>query len=304
MSHIKNQYWVRKIAKILKLYIDNLSATIASCCRIVLMSSFSTAIKTKEILEFKQFSRCCILGNGPTLINAIRDSEVILEECDIFCVNMFCMYEGFATIKPAFYFLVDPDYFHPHNEFIENEVTNLIFKLNNEVTWKMYLMVPNTAWKSNFITELRNPNIEIRYLNITAVDGFEGFRHFIYKYRMGMPRCQTVINCALTTAINMQYEVAYLYGADHSWTRDLRVDDNNVVCYGDRHFYEKGLKVHRYAQEFNMYTMLTAFANMFKSHYLIEDYARYKCVKILNCTKGSFVDAYNRFYDFSETKNS
>ena len=78
MSHIKNQYWVRKIAKILKSYIDNISATIASCCRIVLMSSFSTAIKTKEILEFKQFSRCCILGNGPTLINAIRDSEVIL----------------------------------------------------------------------------------------------------------------------------------------------------------------------------------------------------------------------------------
>lgn len=301
MSHIKNQYWLRKIVNRLGLYIDNISGTFTSCCRIVLMSSFSKAIKTKEMSEFKQSSKCCILGNGPSLVNAFRDSEVMLKECDVFCMNMFCMYEGFTTIKPTFYFLIDPDYFNPYNEFLEKELNNLIYKLNNDVTWKMYLMVPNTAPKGKLFSELRNPNIEIRYLNITAVDGFKGFRHLIYKYRMGMPKCQTVINCALTTAINMQYEVAYLYGADHSWTADLRVDDENVVCYGDRHFYEKGLKVHRYKQEFNMYTMLTAFANMFKSHYLIEVYAQHKGVKIFNCTKGSFVDAYDRFYDFSKT---
>lgn len=301
MSHIKNQYWLKKIVNRLGLYIDNISGTFTSCCRIVLMSSFSKAIKTKEMSEFKQSNKCCILGNGPSLVNAFRDGEVMLKECDVFCMNMFCMYEGFTTIKPTFYFLIDPDYFSPYNEFLENELNNLIYKLNNDVTWKMYLMVPNTAPKGKLFSELKNPNIEIRYLNITAVDGFKGFRHLIYKYRMGMPKCQTVINCALTTAINMQYEVAYLYGADHSWTADLRVDDENVVCYGDRHFYEKGLKVHRYKQEFNMYTMLSAFANMFKSHYLIDVYAQHKGVKIFNCTKGSFVDAYDRFYDFPKT---
>ncbi len=301
MSHLKNQYFIRKFVNIIDIYTANISSTFTSCLKIVFMSSLPIAIKTKQLSRFKQSSKCCILGNGPSLENSFKNGEVILEDCDVFCMNMFCMYEGFTTIKPTFYFLVDPDYFQPHNKSAEKELNNLIYKLNNDVTWKMYLMIPYTAAKGNLFAELKNPNIEIRYLNITAVDGFKGFRHFIYKYRLGMPKCQTVMNCALTTAINMQYEVAYLYGADHSWISDLRVDDENVVCYGERHVYEKGLKVHRYAQEFNMYTMLTAFANMFKSHYLIEVYARHKGVKIFNCTRGSFVDAYDRFYDFSKT---
>ena len=118
------------------------------------------------------------------------------------------------------------------------------------------------------------------------------FVHWAYRHLLGMPRCQTVVNFALCAAINMGYENIYLYGADHTWTRDLFVDDDNVVCYGDRHVYNKNLTVIK--KEGNFAQLLDAFSKMFKSHYLIEDYSKSVDVKIWNCAGDTFLDAYER----------
>ena len=107
-----------------------------------------------------------------------------------------------------------------------------------------------------------------------------------------MPRCQTVTNFALTAAVNMGYKIVYLYGADHSWTQDLRVDDENVVCYGDRHVYNTGLTIIK--KENTIGHLLHQFAKMFDTHWIIKEYAEAQGCEILNCTKDSFVDAYKR----------
>ena len=111
-----------------------------------------------------------------------------------------------------------------------------------------------------------------------------------------MPRCQTVVNFAIGFAINMGYENVYLYGADHTWTRDLFVDDNNVVCYGDRHVYNKNLTVVKKRDTFAH--LLSQFAMMFEAHYQLEDFSKTQGVKIWNCSSDSFLDAYERMKQY------
>ena len=90
----------------------------------------------------------------------------------------------------------------------------------------------------------------------------------------------------------MGYKNIYLYGADHTWTRDLFVDDDNVVCYGDKHVYNKNLTVIKKKEKFA--ELLNQFSLMFKSHYLLEKYSNEEGVKIWNCGSDSFLDAYER----------
>ena len=115
----------------------------------------------------------------------------------------------------------------------------------------------------------------------------------MYNHAFAMPRCQTVTNFALLAAVLMKYKKVYLYGADHSWTKDLRVDDDNVVCYGDRHIYNTDLTVIKL--DYSIGALLHNYANMFDSHVSINNYAISRNVRIINCTKESFVDAYERF---------
>ena len=90
----------------------------------------------------------------------------------------------------------------------------------------------------------------------------------------------------------MRYENIYLYGADHTWTRDLFVNEDNVVCYGDRHVYKKDLTIIK--KDGSFANLLDAFSNMFKSHYKIEEYSKIENVKIWNCSSDTFLDAYER----------
>ena len=39
----------------------------------------------------------------------------------------------------------------------------------------------------------------------------------------------------------MGFKTLNIYGADHSWSEDLRVDNNNRVCKISRHFYDEVL---------------------------------------------------------------
>ena len=282
---------LNNVAKGLGLFYSNFVASISSLLRMLILSSLNVAVKSKKYKSIAISKDCTILANGPSLKEALENNEIRLAGNDVFVVNMFVNSPEFWTIKPRFYFLVDGAFFAPSEDRHFNLISELAEALN-KVSWDMYLCISSGCVNGGLIKELHNDRIKVIRWNTTTFEGFKGFCHFMYRHYMAMPRCQTVTNMALSAAINMGYDNVYLYGADHSWTRDLRVDDDNVVCYGDRHVYAPDVQVIK--KDGTIGRLLHAFANMFDAHWIINDYAKSMGVKIWNCTKGSVIDAYKR----------
>lgn len=273
-------------------FLGDIGQTVVSLLRLLVLSRAGVARQSRKYVSLKGSKDCCVLGNGPSLKDDFEAGRVGTEGNDVFCVNMFCISPLFKEIKPRFYFLVDGTYFAPANERGRQLVADLTAALNS-VDWDMFLVVYSSAVSGGaLLSNLNNSHIKVLRMNSTEVNGFRAFRHWAYRRGLGMPRCQTVINFALGAAVNMRYENVYLYGADHTWTRDLFVDDDNVVCYGDRHVYKKDLTVIK--KEGNFAHLLDAFSNMFKSHYLMEEYSKSMGVKIWNCASDTYLDAYER----------
>lgn len=275
---------MRKILRTLKVWMKVLGETLVSFLRVIFYASLSTSRRIKRIKKLSNVldRRCVILGNGPSLKEAITNNE--LDDGDFFAVNMFVKSEDFWSLKPIAYFLIDP-------YLSTNEISELSAAFS-KVHWSMMLVVPQMMKEEIYKKLLDNPNINLVRVNSNEFIGFKSIRHWFYMHNLAMVPCQTVVNAALMFAISMGYKHISLYGADHTWTRDLIVNDNNEVCYGDRHVYKT--KVEYIKMNHNMGAQLEYFSQMFKSHYLIREYANRMNVKILNKTKGSFIDAYER----------
>lgn len=273
-------------------WVHQLYDSVVSCIYIVVFSRFCACRDSKRMQqELTGRKECVVLGNGPSLNTVLKEGG-IERGVDKYVVNMFATSEFFKDLRPNFYCLIDPDFFRNRdNERINKMWSDLMSSLHS-VDWEMTLLLPPYVKKKNVLREIDNANIRICNVNLSPVEGFKWFRHFVYRHFLGMPRAQTVLNMAIMSAINRGYETVYLYGGDHSWTRDLVVDDDNVVCYGDRHVYKPALEYIKL--DYDIATLLTYYAKMFHSHVLINDYAKSIGCTIINCTKGSFIDAYKR----------
>lgn len=286
--------YIKAISKSIGRFINNSNLSVTSILRMLVLSKIDVVFKSNNYPKLKSGKNCTVLANGPSLKKALENKEVILDGNDVFVVNMFVQSQEFWTIKPHFYFLTDGAFFAPQNERHLNFVSilNEGFK---KVDWDMYLCIPSGCINGGVLKSLDNHHVKVLKWNTATFEGFRCLCHFVFKHNMAMPRCQTVANMALMSAINMKYENVYLYGADHGWTKDLRVDDDNVVCYGDRHVYATKLNVIKL--QYNIADLLRQYANMFETHMIIEHYARSRKCKIWNCTVGSYVDAYERKYN-------
>lgn len=273
-------------------YFRKIGDSTISVLRAIFLTSIRVANVSGHYSDFRCKDRCCILANGPSLKTVLSEGQSF-DDSDIFCVNDFFRSEYFWTLKPKFYFICDGAYFNPSCD-LDHIIVDDFIRAFSQVDWEIKLCIPSRCVHGGVISGLNNKKVTILRWNYSAFYGFTSLAHFVYKHRLGMPQCQTVANFALVIAINMGYKFVYLYGADHSWTKDLRVDDNNVVCYGDRHVYNTELQ--EIKMDMTLATLLRAYAAMFESHMAIEEYAREMGCKIYNCTKGSFVDAYERLY--------
>lgn len=266
--------------------------SVISCLYIVVFSRCGACRDARKLRKGLQGEEnCVVLGNGPSLNKVLKEGGVE-RTLDIYAVNMFASSVYFWELKPAYYCIIDPAFFRNKNSERIKKMWDELVTAFHKVDWKMTILVPPYAKKKDIEREIDNVNIQICHVNLSPVEGFKWFRHFAYRHYLGMPRAQTVLNMAIISAINRGYKKIYLYGADHSWTRDLLVNDDNVVCYGDRHVYKPALE---YIElNYDISTLLMYYARMFHSHILINDYANSVGCSVINCTEGSFIDAYKR----------
>ena len=174
--------------------------------------------------------------------------------------------------------------------------------LAEKVDWEMYLHVIYRFHKSPYLEIVKkNPHIKVVYYHTNRYNGILKTRNWFLKNGLGNGEYSTVVLNSIYSAITEGYKNIELYGLDHTFFTGLTVNDDNVPCYSAQHFYDNEVEVKPMVRHysgrveyFDMASFLFEKYDIFKGHKVMAEYANYMGARILNCTKGSLVDAYPR----------
>lgn len=233
-----------------------------------------------------------IMGNGPSLNEAIENSFDKLTTIPTLAVNFAANAPQFTQLRPRYYVLADPHF------FVATDDVNVKKLMNNisSIDWTMILFVPFEAKKRGFA--IGNENVKVEYFNFLAVEGFEWLENWAYASGRGMPRPRNVLIPSIMIAMKLGYGNIYVTGADHSWTKTLSVNERNEVVSIQPHFYkedeqeQKRIKVDYL--KYPLHQIIYSFYVAFKAYHKIQRYALHRGVKVYNSTPESFIDAFPR----------
>lgn len=234
-----------------------------------------------------------IMGNGPSLRDAIDKHGDVLERCDLLSVNFAPLAPDFKKLRPEIHVMADGVFF---DETMPGNVGALWEALKN-VEWDMTLYVPVERKRSSLLAGLPR-NVTVKYFNLTPVEGWKTVRDYFYRKGLGMPRPRNVLIPSIMIGIREGYKTIGLVGADHSWSKTLWVTDENRVVSVQPHFYKDNEKERERAESLykniRLHQIYDSFAVAFRSYFAIYEYAQKEGVQIWNCTPGSFIDAFPR----------
>lgn len=260
---------------------------------ISLLSFFRIVLRSRKVTSFSQTvynEELVVLGNGPSLRLLLSEQSDFLKNKDLMMVNFSALSDEFSQFRPKYYLLMDPAFFE------DKAIRHRLFvPMVENTSWEMHLFVPVSARKHKQWQEMvsKSSFIRIHWFNATPVKGIEHFCHYCYRKGLGMPRPRNVLVACLMVALQLPYETIYLGGADHSWMKEIWVDDNNVVNEDRAHFYDKK-STERVVSSHKLHELLESMAIAFRSYHDIESYSRKLGKKIVNITFGSYIDAFDR----------
>ena len=242
-----------------------------------------------------------ILGNGPSLAEdlprliARREHETK----DVMAVNYFASDDRFEIIRPAYYVLSDPMFFR--DSVYRDRVAELYRTLNEKVTWPMNLYVQfYNPEHFDYRAALPNPNIRIVPFHTQVYSGFRSVEFWLFRRGLGSANFGTVVQVCEYIALLLGYKTLELYGVDHTLLDGLCVDDENRLCRADAHYYDtapaapKPMFQNVPHRPYTMATYLAEVAELFRGHEVLRDYAASLGARIINRTKGSMIDAYEK----------
>ena len=251
----------------------------------------------------------CILCNGPSLKQALGDFDKGKEcfDSNSFMVNMGALdEEHFFKIKPKHYCFSDPMFFRDY-EPKKDAIKKLYEILDKKVDWEMniYTCFADNSGNKRIIeyANIKNPKIHFVPINKVYCQSLvPQLRHKLYDTGYFMPVEGSIASTAIYVALLEGYKTIYLYGVDHNQFLDLAVNDKNQLCSIDRHFYDKGEPVLKPfldtsrtdGKTFRVHDFFRFLYEMFTSHYYLSQFAKYKNARVINCTKGSMIDSYER----------
>jgi len=156
----------------------------------------------------------------------------------------------------------------------------------------MNLFVPNDGYQCILDLLSSNSKITLISYNRTPVSGFKSISYFLYKRNLGMPRPSNVLNAAIFVALNMGYKKVYLYGADHSWLKDLFIDEQNNLCCYQNHFYDDNVEILKMPKG-SLSDGLMGIVGAFDSYKKLNEYAKQLDSRVINKTNGSYIDIFD-----------
>lgn len=265
--------------------------SIASFGKVLLLSRRpSKAGKVKS-------ERLIIMGNGPSLRDTIANHGDILKNSETLAVNFAANTPDYFELRPRLYVLADNGFFtvdatgkpaHPNIPALWENISR--------TDWDMTLYIPCKKKIPEIVKS--NPHITIKRYNLTPGEGLRGPSHWLYKKGLAMPRPRNVLIASIMVALREGYRDIAIVGADHTWSRELWVDDKNRVISVQKHFYEENSKeferVVKQYEAYHLHDILNSLTIAFRSYHHIAKYCDEIGAKITNCTPGSFIDAFPR----------
>jgi hypothetical protein len=232
-----------------------------------------------------------ILGNGPSLLTSL--DSIDFNNKDIFAVNNFASSSVYKKIRPQYYVIAD-NYFWTHDPN-----STVLKDIRDKTDWNMSFFVPAGVYKKAFFQNYLKNNQYIKVIpyNKTYIEGFGKFQKFYLTKNWGAPIIANVLVASIYLAINNGANNIKVYGADHSWTESIRVNEFNQVCIADTHFNSNTTYSPWEKSDGTLFTMaeiLEAFSRMFRGYEIIRKYADYLNVHISNMTPGSYIDSFER----------
>ena len=265
----------------------NLTDSLASLLKVTLMSRLPSG--TGE----NGGKTLIVMGNGPSLRDAIDNHHDILDKYDLLSVNFAPNTPDFFELRPEIHLLADKVF------FTEEQGGNVsaMWQALHRVDWNMVLYIPVKMKRLEIVRSLPQ-NITVKYFNLTPASGWKWLRNLLYRAGLAMPRPRNVLVPSLMTAIREGYSRIVLVGADHSWSKTLWVTDNNRVVSVQPHFYQDNKKeqerVESLYKNIRLHEIYESFAIAFRSYFAVKEFADTRGVEILNATPGSFIDAFPR----------
>lgn len=238
-----------------------------------------------------------ILGNGPSL----QEVDLNILDGDLMAVNNFALTEKFEVSKPKYYILNAPEYWiaDVDSEYIELR-QKLTKAIDSKTLWPMSIYLPFGAKNSDFCEGLQKiKNIEVIFYNTTPVEGYSWLTFRIFDAKLGMPRPHNILIPAIMTSLWMGYKKIFIYGADHSWLSEIFVGENNNVYLTQKHFYDTQTAKPDVMKKLGknqrrLHEVLEKFYLTFKGYHEIRSYAISRNCQIINYTRNSFIDAFDK----------
>lgn len=264
--------------------------------------------KYKQTYINQYSGRCCVLANGPSLKDAFHkfDMGELEITSDSIVMNLAALEKHFWIIKPKHMCFADIMFCMDY-DLKKEQIKRQFQLLNEKVDWDMNLYLcyddPKHVELFKSYSILKNPHLHLIPMNRIPCNNWPR-KYWLKALSSGiaMPRVGTVSNVALNVALLCGYKQIELYGVDQNWFLHFGVNDDNLLCTIEEHFYDKeGERVYRpflspYKNGGNKFVsecMETLFVQA-RSHEIHAWWAKQIGATIINMTPGSIIDAFDR----------
>ncbi len=277
-------------------FITELFQTLFSLVKIILLSKFFVSLKKYGSTD----EEAVILANGPCLTKDLELNSDFISVRKKFCVNFFAVAKEYEELKPEYYILAAPEFWlSKTSDYFKQKKVELIKSLVEKTKWNLILLIPFQAKNSNFHKNVElNKNIKFVFYNNTPVEGLSIFNRIFFKLNLGMPRPHNVLNPSIFLALNLGFKKIFIFGADHSWHEEIKVDQGNKVSVNHQHFYDTGtVQMPMYKLEGEQYFIHDIFRKLhfaFKGYFVLKYYADHLNAKIINASSKSYIDAFEK----------
>ncbi|MBN2165265.1 MAG: hypothetical protein JW717_03210 [Marinilabiliaceae bacterium] len=278
-------------------FFKNLVLSVGTILKVIILSKFKKSINNIKPIN----NKVIILANGPS-VNTFDYNEFDYSGYDFLTVNFSTSSKLFTDTKPKYHIVNAPELWE--DNVTENYIKarlKLFNELKEKVNWPLYLFIPFASRKYLFWQKIISDNkyINIIYFNPTPVEGLKIINRIFFRNNLGMPRPHNVVIPSLMLLINIGYKNIFLLGVDHSWLKEISVNENNEALICQKHFYDydhvkaKPMS-HLGVRPRKLHEILHKFYLTFKGYFEINEYAISRNIKIYNATDNSFIDAFER----------
>lgn len=276
---------------------DSFFYIISDMLRILKYSSFKMRFKYQK----SDKNEIIIVGTGPSMDKSLgflkRKPNTVY-----FAVNDFAKSEEYTAIKPRNYIFMDSARWANKEDISERDFFNredTFRRIIEETNWDMNIFVPSYVVKKRLLDRvLVNEKIHIIPFNNFSINLKKSrWLMFLLKHNYCAP-FNNVLAGAIYISINMGYHNIGIIGAEHSWTKDLRVTKDNIVCTIKRHFYSEKEELVPWLKSNNeRYGLAEVLHDLYKhfvAYEVLSEYAKIHGSFIVNYTEDSFIDAFEK----------